>query len=303
MDNRLGRLSDEHNNNQKPWRTLHRERFLKKLRRDKNMRQNKRTLKQIGLFLLYTFAITWSCWLTIVIGNKYFNALWYGEPLFWMPMLIGGFGPAISSYIIYRQFKEDFVEESFVKFVFGKKIDKKVWLIFGLFLIWRLFMVWIAFGIKNPISILYILISLPGLIIGGGLEELGWRGILQPKLEKVINYLPSVLIVGIIWSIWHLPLWFIKGTPQNSFPFGLYLLEVIILSSSFTTLYKYTKNLFFCVISHAWFNGCIWLALYMGNNGALQLNLNWKVIVVFSIELIVSVILGIAYRRKKPIPC
>ena len=99
-----------------------------------------------------------------------------------------------------------------------------------------------------------------------------------------------------------MPLWFIKGTLQTSFPFGLYLFSVIIISSSFTTLYKYTNNLFFCVISHAWFNGCIvYSALYVGNNGAMQLNLNWKVIVVFSIELIVSVILGIAYSRKKPI--
>ncbi|MGI5852645.1 MAG: CPBP family intramembrane glutamic endopeptidase, partial [Caldicoprobacterales bacterium] len=35
---------------------------------------------------------------------------------------------------------------------------------------------------------------LPLFIIGGGLEEIGWRGYLQPKLEKVTNYLVSVLI-------------------------------------------------------------------------------------------------------------
>jgi uncharacterized protein len=268
---------------------------------NKNMNQKKRSLKQVGFFLLYTFSITWLSWLIIIIANRYFNTLWYGEPLSFIPYTIGGLGPAISSYIIYRQFNEDFGEESFIKFVFGKKIGKKAWLIFGLFLIWRVFMVWIAFGVKNPISIFYILISLPLLIIGGGLEELGWRGILQPKLEKAINYLPSVIIVGVIWSIWHLPLWFIKGTVQSSFSFGLYLFSVIIVSSSFTTLYKYTNSLFFCVLNHAWFNGCISVALYVGNNGALQLNLNWKVIVVFCIELIVSVILGIAYSRKKPL--
>jgi uncharacterized protein len=260
-----------------------------------------RSLKQIGFFLLYTFSITWLSWLIIIIGNRYFNALWYGEPLFWIPMLIGGLGPAISSYIIYRQFNEDFGKESFVRFVFGGKIARKVWLIFGLFTIWRLLMIWVAFGINKPMSIFSIIISLPIFILTGGLEELGWRGILQPKLEKVVNYLPSVLMVGIIWSIWHLPLWLIKGTIQTSFPFGLFLFSVIISSCSFTTLYKYTKNLFFCVLSHAWFNGCIGLALYIGNNGALQLNLNWKVFVVFSIELIVSIVLGIAYSRKNPL--
>ena len=69
----------------------------------------------------------------------------------------------------------------------------------------------------------------------------------------------------------------------------------MILTSSFTTLYKYTNNLFLCVLSHAWFNGCINLALYVGNDGVLQLNLNWKVMVVFLLELSVSVILGNLY--------
>jgi len=262
--------------------------------------QKERSLKQIGFFLLYTFSITWLSWLIIIIGNRYFNVLSYGEPLFWILYAIGSWGAVISSYIIYRQFKEDFKEASFVKFIFGKKINRKKWLIFGLFTIWRILMIWVAFGINRPVSILSIIINLPLIILLGGLEELGWRGILQPQLEKVINYFPSILIVGSIWSLWHLPLWFIKGSTQSSLPFGLYLFSGIILTSSFTTLYKYTNNLYFCVLSHAWFNGCINFALYIGNNGALQLNLNWKAILVFSIELIVSIVLGIAYSRKNP---
>ena len=137
--------------------------------------QKVRSLKQIGFFLLYTFSITWLSWLIIIIGNKYFNFLLYGEPLFWIPYIIGVLAPAISSYIIYRQFNKDLITESFVKYIFGKKIDRKVWLIFGLFTIWRLLMIWIAFGINRPISILSIIINLPLLILFGGLEELGWR--------------------------------------------------------------------------------------------------------------------------------
>jgi membrane protease YdiL (CAAX protease family) len=146
-----------------------------------------------------------------------------------------------------------------------------------------------------------MIINLPLLILAGGLEELGWRGFLQPKLETAIHYVPSIFLVGIIWSVWHLPLWFIKGTVQSSFPFVLYLISGIILTSSFTALYKYTHNLFLCVLSHAWFNGCIGLALYIGNNGALQLNINGKVIAVFAIEFAVSIILGFMYNAKKPL--
>jgi membrane protease YdiL (CAAX protease family) len=140
---------------------------------------------------------------------------------------------------------------------------------------------------------------LPLFIIGGGLEEIGWRGYLQPKLEKVTNYLVSVLIVGVIWSIWHLPLWLISGTVQSALPFTAYTILAIILSFSFSTLYKYTKNIFLCVLSHAFFNGCIGLAVYIGSEGYLQLNLNWKVYVVFILELIVAIIFGIKYKSKE----
>ena len=263
------------------------------------MQQKRESLRQIGFFLLYTFGITWVCWLTIIIGNQYFNILLYGTPLFWIPYTIGSLGPAISAYLIYRQFTNDFEEKSFVQYIFGKKPTAKIWLIFGLFLVWRLFMIWVSFGIHKPISILSVLINLPFIIVLGGVEELGWRGILQPKLEKVITYLPSVLVVGIIWSLWHLPLWWMHGAVQSTFPFGLYLMSGIILTISFTTLYKYTNNLFLCIVSHAWFNSCVNLALFEGNDGVLQLDLNWKVMVVFSIELIVSIILGIDFIRKK----
>jgi membrane protease YdiL (CAAX protease family) len=258
----------------------------------------KRSLPQIGLFLLYTFLITWLSWFIIIIANNYFNTLLYGTALFWIPYTIGSLSPAVSAYIIYRQFKENFKPPSFIKFIFGQKISAKVWLVFGLFLIWRVFMIWISFGINKPISILSFVINLPFVIVLGGLEELGCRGILQPKVEKAIHYLPSVLVVAILWSLWHLPLWLMKGSVQSGFPFWLYFLSGLVLTSSFTALYKYTNNLFLCILSHAWFNSCIGLALYVGSNGVLQLHLNWKVILVFSFELIVSIIIGSNYAKK-----
>lgn len=261
--------------------------------------KNKEMIQQIIYFLLYAFSITWASWLIIIIGNIYFNTLLYGTPLFWIPYTIGSLGAAISAYLIYRKFRDDFKEKTFTQYIFGAKPTAEVWLIFGLLLAWRVFMIWISFGINKPISILSFLINLPIVVVLGGLEELGWRGILQPKLEKAITYLPSVLVVGIIWSLWHLPLWFMKGSVQSGFPFWLYFLSGLVLTASFTTLYKYTNNLFLCILSHAWFNSCIGLALYVGNNGVLQLNLNWKVVVVFAFEFLVSVSLGIAHNRNK----
>ena len=181
---------------------------------------------------MYTFLITWSSWFIIIIANNYFNRLSYGTPLFWISYTIGSLEPAFSAYIIYRQFKETFIAPTFIKFIFGTKITAKIWLLFGFFLVWRLFMIWFSFGINTPISILSFLINLSFVKVLDGLEELGWSGILQPKLEKAINYLPSVFVVAIIWSLWHLPLWFMKGSVQSGFPFWLYFLSGLVLTIS-----------------------------------------------------------------------
>ena len=78
--------------------------------------KRKRQLKPIKLFLIYTFSITWSSWILIIFANNYFNTLENGTPLFWIPYTIGSLGPAISAYIIYQKYKEDFAGETFSKY-------------------------------------------------------------------------------------------------------------------------------------------------------------------------------------------
>jgi len=41
---------------------------------------------------------------------------------------------------------------------------------------------------------------------GGGLmEEIGWRGFALPRLQKKFSPLKSSMILGVMWSLWHLP--------------------------------------------------------------------------------------------------
>ena len=39
----------------------------------------------------------------------------------------------------------------------------------------------------------------------GGTEEPGWRGLMQPELQKRFSPLVVALIVSGFWSLWHLP--------------------------------------------------------------------------------------------------
>jgi uncharacterized protein len=42
------------------------------------------------------------------------------------------------------------------------------------------------------------------LVIG---EEIGWRSFLQPRLRRRLNLAVAGLVVGVIWTLWHLPIY------------------------------------------------------------------------------------------------
>lgn len=45
-------------------------------------------------------------------------------------------------------------------------------------------------------------------------EEIGWRGYATPHLQKRFSGLTACLIVSVIWTAWHLPLFWMPGGLQ-----------------------------------------------------------------------------------------
>ncbi|MEO5608703.1 MAG: CPBP family intramembrane glutamic endopeptidase [Ornithinibacter sp.] len=43
-------------------------------------------------------------------------------------------------------------------------------------------------------------------LFGATAEEVGWRGVLQPSLESVLPRWGAGILTGLLWSVWHLPL-------------------------------------------------------------------------------------------------
>jgi membrane protease YdiL (CAAX protease family) len=54
---------------------------------------------------------------------------------------------------------------------------------------------------------LYALVFGLTAVAQGGNEEPGWRGLMQPELQKRFSPLVAALIVSVFWSLWHLPLY------------------------------------------------------------------------------------------------
>jgi membrane protease YdiL (CAAX protease family) len=92
------------------------------------------------------------------------------------------------------------------------------------------------------------------LIIGGGQEEIGWRGYLLPHLQLKHNAVISSLVTGIIWSFWHLPFFFIPGSSLLGTPFVGYLIQLTLISFVLTWLYNNTESILACILYHTWMN-------------------------------------------------
>jgi membrane protease YdiL (CAAX protease family) len=95
---------------------------------------------------------------------------------------------------------------------------------------------------------------LPLLILGSLSEEIGWRGYALEKLQTRWNALPSSLIVGLVWALWHLPLFMMVGTSQHELgdPFISFLIKMTASSILYTWLYNNTKHSLWSAILLHW---------------------------------------------------
>lgn len=56
-------------------------------------------------------------------------------------------------------------------------------------------------------------VFLTNVFVGGPIaEELGWRGVAQPRLAERLGTLPAGAVVGVCWGLWHLPFFLLPGT-------------------------------------------------------------------------------------------
>jgi uncharacterized protein len=105
---------------------------------------------------------------------------------------------------------------------------------------------------------------LTGIVMGlvvGFFEELGWTGFAVPRLKMRYDVLTTGLIVGVLWGVWHLPLFLGSGSTSGTLPPAIYL--AVLLFSFLTTyrvlmvwVYNRTGSLFLAMLMHAPLAAC-----------------------------------------------
>jgi membrane protease YdiL (CAAX protease family) len=192
----------------------------------------------LALFWVVTFTTTWAFWaVAIALGGPPTSS-----PTV-IPYLLGGFGPVFGalSVRITRARRGQAVPVHSVKFRQGAR------------LFWAFPLLVLASGTVLGAALLSQLLGGPevsltegkaliatagglapflvSMLIGGPVaEEPGWRGTAYPRLRASMGRFPAGLVLGVVWAIWHLPLFFIPGTIQAKF--GLFSLSGLLFTLS-----------------------------------------------------------------------
>jgi uncharacterized protein len=214
-------------------------------------------------YVIWAFICTWGLW-GILISLIKLDVTTFGTPLAMIPFVFGGIMPAIIGISLKKKYgsKEKF--RVFIQSIVNPKhhFGWYILIIVLAFISCYLPMMFDGATMQKPLYV--ALISFPIMIVGGGIEEIGWRGSLQPALQKRFSAFSSTMIVSIIWAIWHLPLWFISGTNQSERDFISFIITTIAISFVLTTILNATKSIFMCIVFHALLNS-FW-SVYVPND-------------------------------------
>lgn len=104
-------------------------------------------------------------------------------------------------------------------------------------------------------------------------EEWGWRGYLLPKLSKQLPLIPTLLISGVIWGLWHAPLTAIGhnyGMGHPGFPFtgiAMMCLFCTVVGVFFSYVTIKTGSCIPAILGHGAVNGFSAMGIYFTADG------------------------------------
>ncbi len=224
--------------------------------------KTKTALAAPWVFFVATFAWTWLIWgVAIFLGANMETAMGF------VLLLLGVMGPMVTGIgFTYLTRDKEGRRDYWKRVISFKRIPARWYLVILLFVpvlnILAALLDVLTGGsgatwgeaalnlVSNPLSVI------PSILFASlipFIEELGWRGYVLDRLQEKRSALVSNLILGVVWSLWHLPMFFVQGSYQanlgvGTLEFWLFMIGVIPLSFAFAWIYNNTRRSILAVI-------------------------------------------------------
>jgi membrane protease YdiL (CAAX protease family) len=214
-------------------------------------------------FFALAFGLTWGLAALMMLFpdqiTAIFGAVSYTNPLF----ILAVYSPAIAGvFLVWRHYGVTGLG-SFLRRLTLWRMPVAWW---GFLVIGIPALFYLGAAIKGtitdpfPFSPWYgVLPALAIALVIGPIEELGWRGVALPLLQRRFAPLWAGLILGVIWGLWHVPAFLLSGTPQSAWSFGPYFIAVVAISVILTPMFNAARgSLLIAALFHFQMNGPAW---------------------------------------------
>ena len=213
-------------------------------------------------FFALTFAVTWTCFITAA-------ALSCSLPAGASPglgvralALLGTIAPSLVALALTRRAEGG----TAVRRLLGRIFQWRVSLWYYIFAIGYMAAVKLTVAVldrlvtgswphfwEEPWYVMAVAITISTWVQAG--EEIGWRGFALPRLAERWGLATASIVLGAIWALWHLPLFYVHGADTYGQSFPAYLLQVIAFSVAMAWLYSRTRgSLLLVMLMHASIN-------------------------------------------------
>ena len=225
--------------------------------------EKRRALKEAGVFVGLTiglsYLIFWGPIAILKVPTISFVANIRGPLWAIIMFLLGGFVPSVVAIVLTRIFEGSKGLGSLLRRALQFRLGFRWYLAsICIVLVGAAGQIIINSLLGNHFNLSLYISQLPSfiplIIIGPLSEEFGWRGYLLMKLQQRWNALVSAVAVGVVWGLWHLPLFFMVGTSQHELhlPFIGFLLGTVAVSILMTWVNNNTRNSMWAAIFLHW---------------------------------------------------
>jgi membrane protease YdiL (CAAX protease family) len=211
-------------------------------------------------FFLLTYAVTWACFITLVrISHGPAPAAPTLALVRGFLLLLGTFAPSLVALGITARAEGRPGVRALLRRILQWQVGTR-WCLFAIAylpaiklsvaLVHRVMTgSWPRFG-TEPWYIIMVAIAVSTPVQAG--EEIGWRGYALPRLAAHFGFARASILLGLIWSAWHLPIFFLPGADKYGQSFPVWTLQVVALSVAITWLYAHTNgSLLLAMLMHS----------------------------------------------------